>query len=74
MSDKYIVNDNELENVVGGTQSEEFTGERNAFETAWNAMGKETSSCSGMKKAEVFDEWTMANCPADVTGFIRKYL
>ncbi len=74
MEEKNMLNDMDLENVTGGKTDADFSDKRNLFENSWNAMGKETANCSGMKKAEIFDEWTMANYPADITGFIRKYL
>ncbi len=69
-----MLSDKELENVTGGVKDGEFADKRNLFEKSWNAMGKETLNCSGMKKAEIFDEWSMAGYPADISGFIRKYL
>ncbi len=68
------MNDNELEKVVGGTSAGTtgkvgITTKKQEFEAAWNALKLE-QQYTGMKRAELYDEWEAAGFKPDATTFL----
>lgn len=73
MADKRnMINDRVLENVTGGAgaNSSEFRARRKEFDDAWLALKMEASGFSGMKMAELYDEWELAGYSPDASTFL----
>ncbi len=49
----------ELEEVVGGSGGAKFDEKRKESDDARDYLGKNKKGYSGMKRAELFDEWQM---------------
>ncbi|MCR5402982.1 MAG: hypothetical protein K6E91_04075 [Butyrivibrio sp.] len=73
---KDMLNEDELLGVVGGKQDGSKKIEKNNpqkkkdFEKAWKSLKMDEKGVSGMKMAEVYDEWEMADFSSDATAFI----
>ena len=66
------LNDKDLAQVAGGRRAEadDFDLKRNEFETAWTSLNMEKEGYSGMRKAEMFDEWESTGYKTDAKSFI----
>ncbi len=72
MSDKYLLNEDELGKVSGGVKSRAAnSGNKAVFEAAWNQL-KLDKSYSGMKRAEIYDDWERDGCPEPL-AYLAKY-
>ncbi|MBR1855875.1 MAG: hypothetical protein IJ803_02235 [Oribacterium sp.] len=74
MNDKKLLNENELLNVAGGVRRGAADAEqkKREFEAAWKTLGMEEKGFSGMRRAELFDEWASNNYTPDVTAFLAS--
>ena len=73
--DRAILRDEDLEKVAGGRLAKAAAGaepKNKEFEAAWKALGLD-SKYSGMKRAEIYDEWEMAGFTPEATAFLAKY-
>ncbi len=74
---KTMINDDVLANVAGGkvsTKVKEITFEdrKKEFEDAWKKLKMDTTGISGMKMAELFDEWEMSGFKVDALSFLSE--
>ena len=73
---KEMLNDDELMGVVGGKRSAEKKVKTNDpqkkkdFEKAWKNLKMDEKGVSGMKMAEIYDEWELGGYSSDATAFI----
>ena len=76
--DKRSFNDGALAAVAGGVRSSGAVRERKKqeFEAAWSSLNMDGKGFSGMKKAEIFDDWEFAGYSPDAVSYligIKKY-
>ena len=71
------LNDEELNNVVGGKnmtgdELQGFATKKAEFETAWEALKMEQKGYTGNMRAELYDEWEAAGYKPDAVSFLSK--
>ena len=68
------LSDEDLAAVTGGVKvsSAVYELKRKEFDTAWSSLNMEAKNVSGMRRAELFDQWEEAGFKADATSFILK--
>lgn len=66
------ISDDMLEEVTGGatTSSAEFRARRKEFDEAWAMLNMDSNGFSGMKMAELYDEWELAGYAPDAVTFL----
>lgn len=73
---KEMLNDNELLGIVGGKKAgskkaaKASVMRKKEFEAAWNNLKMDEQGYSGMKLAELYDEWEMSDFKTDAASFI----
>lgn len=73
---KEMLNEDELMGVVGGKKSQSKAQvkarakKKKEFDAAWKSLDMDGKGVSGMKRAEIFDEWEMAQFSDDAATFI----
>lgn len=72
-----ILNDNDLEKVVGGTNAHTgenavFASRKEEFEAAWDALKMEKKGYTGNMRAELFDDWEDTNYSKSAVSFLAK--
>ena len=72
--EKRLLNDEALAAVNGGLlkASDQFTLKRNEFENAWKILKLDDEQISGMRMAEIFDEWELNEFKPDALAFLRS--
>ncbi len=70
IDNKNAINVDDLAKVVGGTENTTFESKRTEFEAAWKNLEMDQKGFSGMKKAELFDEWEFAKYTPEATVFL----
>ena len=73
-----ILNDNDLEKVVGGTfahsgEKAVFATKKEEFEAAWDALKMEQKGYTGNMRAELFDDWEGNGYTPSAVKFLSKY-
>ena len=72
-----LLNEKELAGVSGGRNrtakaaADPYT-KKKEFEAAWATLGLDAKGYSGMKRAELFDEWELAGYTPDAVTFLSK--
>ena len=74
---KELLNDAELSGVSGGRRSASKTAadsynKKKEFESAWATLGMEARGYTGMKRAELYDEWELAGFTPDAVTFLSQ--
>ncbi len=66
--------DEELKGVSGGAvgTNPAFEAKRTEFNEAWDALNMEQNGFSGMKRAELFDEWQTTGANTSAVSFLSK--
>ncbi len=73
---KEMLNEEELLGVVGGRKANSKKAakagilRKKEFEQAWNNLKMDEQGYSGMKLAELYDEWEMSEFKTDAASFI----
>ncbi|MBE5836791.1 hypothetical protein [Butyrivibrio sp.] len=69
---KNMINDENLTEVNGGAgkSSAEFRARRKEFDDAWTMLKMDSKGFSGMKMAELYDEWELAGYSPDASTFL----
>jgi hypothetical protein len=72
---KEILKDEILEVVTGGVggdvnKNKTFEERKKEFESAWKKLKMDTKGISGMKMAELFDEWENSESEVDAMTFL----
>ncbi len=75
--EKTMLNDDVLEAVAGGTKTKAekeptFEERKKEFETAWKNLKMDNQGISGMRMAELFDEWEMTDYKLDAATFLSE--
>ncbi len=67
-----IMSEEALTAVAGGAKSVNLSedSKKKLFEAAWTGLKMDDMKISGMKKAEMFDEWEMAGFTPDAVTFL----
>ena len=72
MGNNERLTDEELKNISGGAvgTNPALQAKRDEFDEAWNVLGMEQKGYSGMKRAELFDEWQMSGSKVSALTFL----
>lgn len=74
--EKTMLNDETLVAVAGGamvkTKEPTFEDRKKEFETAWKNLKMDNQGISGMRMAQLFDEWEMSEYELDAATFLSK--
>lgn len=69
------LSENELEKVIGGAEVVQQTldkTKKQEFEAAWDALKMEQKGYTGNMRAELFEDWEMADFKPDAVSFLSK--
>ncbi len=66
--------DDELKNVSGGAVAKNpaFDAKREEFDEAWEMLGMEQKDFSGMKRAQMFDDWVSVSSTTTAVSYLSK--
>ncbi len=64
--------DEALKGVSGGAGNS-AQDKRSQFESAWRTLGMTQKGYSGMRMAEIYDDWEMAGFQPDAITFLSQY-
>lgn len=74
--EKTMLNDDALVAVAGGTKIKTkeptFEERKKEFETAWKNLKMDDQGISGMRMAQLFDEWEMSEYKLDAATFLSE--
>ena len=74
--EKTMLNDEALVAVAGGAKitakEPTFEDRKKEFETAWKNLKMDDQGISGMRMAQLFDEWEMSEYKLDAATFLSK--
>ena len=70
-----LLSDDDIEQVIGGANKRmSFEERRDMFDVAWELFKMEDKGFTGNRKAELFEEWEMADDNDSPSGFLTKFL
>ena len=61
-----------LQGISGGAASQ-FEEKRAQFEAAWDSLQMTKKGFSGMRMAQIFDEWEMSGYKPEAIVFLAQY-
>ena len=74
--EKKLLNEETLADISGGLMkaSDELSQKKAAFEKAWDLLGLDAKGYSGMRMAQLFDDWELADFKPDAVAFLKAQL
>ena len=65
-----LLDEKALATVVGGASGAVEGRKKQEFEAAWSSLNMDGQNISGMKKAEIYDDWEFAGYTPDAVSFL----
>ncbi len=74
MGNQEKLSEEALKSVAGGINvNAEFDEKRTLFEAAWKTLKLDEKGYSGMRMAEIFDDWELSGYKQDAIVFLGQY-
>ena len=76
IDDKKLLKDEVLAGVSGGVKkaADDLSQKKADFEKAWDLLGLDAKGYSGMRMAQLFDDWELDGFKPDAVAFLRQQL
>ena len=71
-NEKYVLDDDDLQDVSGGAGSSETISPNEEYDLAWEMLQMEDSGFSGMQKGLLFDAWDSHKPHVSARSFLAK--